>query len=349
MAKRLSQRPVRRALITGIAGQDGAYLARLLLQRGYEVFGTTRQATTQEPWRLEALGIGGKVKLRALDLADARGVEELIANVAPHEVYNLAGLSQVSRSFGEPVETGNVDALGVSRLLEAVRRKAPEARYYQASSSEMYGRAGEIPQRESTAFHPVSPYAVAKLYAHWITVTYRDAYGLHASSGILFNHESPLRGLEFVTRKITDGLARIRLGLQERLELGNLAARRDWGYAEDYVLGMWLMLQQETADDYVLATGRAHSVQDFVDLSAAALGFDLAWEGEGTEARAFDRRSGRQIIAVSPRLYRPLDIDEVRGDPGKARRQLGWQAEVKFETLVEILAQADLRRLQQAA
>ncbi len=349
MAKRLSQRPVRRALITGIAGQDGAYLARLLLQRGYEVWGTTRRAVTQQPWRLEALGIAGKLQLRPLDLADAADVETVIDEVRPHEVYNLAGLSQVSRSFGEPVETGNVDALGVSRLLEAVRRRAPEARYYQASSSEMYGRAGEIPQRESTAFHPVSPYGVAKLYAHWITVTYRDAYGLHASSGILFNHESPLRGPEFVTRKITDGLARIRLGLLDTLELGNLAARRDWGYAEDYVLGMWLMLQQEQGDDYVLATGRAHSVKDFVDLAAAALGFDLTWEGEGTAARAYDRASGRLIIEVAPRLYRPLDIDEVRGDPGKARRQLGWQAEVKFETLVEILAQADLRRLQQAA
>ena len=349
MAKRLAQRPVRRALITGVGGQDGAYLARLLLRRGYEVWGTTRLPRGPAPWRLEALGIAGRVRLLPLDLADAGRIEALVAEVRPHEVYNLAGLSQVSRSFAEPVETGDVDALGVARLLEAVRRRAPEARYYQASSSEMYGRAGEIPQRESTAFHPVSPYGVAKLYAHWITVPYRDAYGLHASSGILFNHESPLRGPEFVTRKITDGLARIRLGLAETLELGNLAARRDWGYAEDYVLGMWMMLQQERADDYVLATGRAHSVRDFVDLAAGALGFELAWEGEGTAARALDRRSGRTVVQVSPRLYRPLDIDEVRGDPGKARRQLGWQAEVKFETLVEILAQADLRRLKQAA
>lgn len=349
MVKRLSQRPQRRALITGVGGQDGAYLARLLLGRGYQVWGTTRDAARSTPWRLEALGIAGKVALAPLDLTDAGRIEALIAEVRPQEVYNLAGLSQVSRSFQDPVETGDANALGVSRLLEAVRRSAPAARYYQASSSEMYGRAGEVPQRESTAFHPVSPYGVAKLYAHWITVTYRDAYRLHASSGILFNHESPLRGPEFVTRKITDGLARIRLGLSDRLKLGNLAARRDWGYAEDYVLGMWLMLQQEQGDDYVLATGRSHSVRQFVDLAAATLGFDLVWEGEGTEARALDRRSGRVIVEVAPELYRPLDIDEVRGDPGKARRQLGWQPQVKFETLVEILAQADLRRLKQVA
>ena len=339
----------RTALITGVSGQDGAYLARDLLARGYRVCGTTRQDRSAPLWRLAALGVAEAVELHRLDLRDGRAIEALLAEVRPDEVYNLAGESQVAASFERPAETGEANALGVSRLLEAVRRQAPEARYYQASSSEMYGRAAELPQRESTAFHPVSPYGVAKLFAHWITVTYRDAYDLFACSGILFNHESPLRAPAFVSRKIVEGLARLRLGAAPPLRLGNLEARRDWGYAADYVRGTWMMLQQERPDDYVLATGESHSVRELVDCAAAALGLPLEWEGEGLATVARERGSGRLLLQVDPALYRPLDIDEVRGDPGKAARLLGWKAEVRFETLVEILAQAALRQLQTAA
>lgn len=348
MEKGRTHRP-RTALVTGIGGQHGAYLARLLLSRGYRVCGTTRQESRDALWRLSALGIGEATEIRLLDLRDGEATQAVLREVRPDEVYNLAGESQVAGSFARPVETGDVNALCVSRLLEAVRRHAPEARYYQASSSEMYGRAGEVPQRESTAFHPVSPYGVSKLFAHWITVTYRDAYDLFACSGILFNHESPLRGPEFVSRKVVEGLARIRLGADGPLRLGNLEARRDWGYAADYVRGTWAMLQQQTPDDYVLATGKSHSVRELVEVAAEALGLPLAWEGEGLATRALDRRSGRPVVEVSPEYYRPLDIDEVRGDPGKAARQLGWKAEVGFQTLVEILAQAAMRQLHAAA
>jgi len=340
---------VKRALITGIGGQDGAYLARFLLRRGYRVWGTLRALEPARLWRLSELGIGGRLELRQLALEDAAGLAALLAEARPHEVYNLAGLSQVSLSFREPAATVAANALGASRLLEAVRAAWPEARVYQASSSEMYGRAAELPQRESTAFHPVSPYGAAKLYAHWITVTYREAYGLFACSGILFNHESPLRDEAFVTRKIAQGLVRLRQSGGPPLRLGNLAARRDWGYAEDYVQGMWLMLQQEQADDYLLATGMAHAVSDFVEQAATTLGFAPQWSQADGITRAHDAASGRLLVETDPALARPLDIDEVRGDASKAAARLGWRAAVRFDTLVEIMVQAELRRLAEAA
>ena len=273
----------RRALITGITGQDGAYLAKLLLEKGYEVVGSMRRTTISDPIRLMELGIAGDVELCDIDLFEFSNIARALERVKPDEIYNLAAQSFVSLSFEQPLYTSEIDGLGVARLLEAIRAVVPSVRYYQASTSEMFGKAQQVPQSETTPFYPRSPYAVAKLYAHWMTVNYRESYGLHATSGILFNHESPLRGREFVTRKITHGLARVRAGELGRLDLGNLDAQRDWGFAGDYVDGMWRMLQQENPSDYVLATGRTTSVRRFVEMAAAAAGFTLAWQGRGLD------------------------------------------------------------------
>jgi GDPmannose 4,6-dehydratase len=322
--------PPKTALITGITGQDGSYLAELLLEQGYRVVGMTRRTSTEVHERIEHLV--DRIEIVSGDLLDQSSIGSILADVRPSELYNLAAQSFVPTSFAQPVLTGEFTALGVTRVLDAIRVVDPSIRFYQASSSEMFGKVQAVPQGESTPFYPRSPYGVAKLYGHWITVNYRESYDLFACSGILFNHESPRRGKEFVTRKISDGVARIKLGLATELRLGNLDAQRDWGFAGDYVRAMWMMLQQERADDYVVATGRTHAVREFVRLAFAAAGLD--WE---------------RYVVVDPRYYRPAEVDLLVGDPGKAKRVLGWTPEVSFEQLVEQMVHADLDRLRPLA
>ncbi len=334
----------RRALITGITGQDGAYLAKYLLEKGYEVYGTYRRSTAANQWRLQELGIADRVTLVPMDLLEFSNILRMLEQTRADETYNLAAQSFVGLSFEQPIYTGDVNGLGVARLLEAIRVVNPHIRFYQASSSEMFGKAQEVPQTERTPFYPRSPYGVAKLYAHWATINYREAYGIHASSGILFNHESPLRGLEFVTRKATAGLARIWHGQQQVVELGDLHARRDWGFAEDFVNGIWLMVQQPAGGDYVLATGVTHSVLEFVEKAAACIGFDVVWEGEGDHAEGIDRKSGRVIVRVNREFYRPAEVDDLIGNSERARTGLGWAPSVGFEQLVDMMVRADLDR-----
>ena len=316
----------KRAVITGITGQDGSYLAELLLEKGYEVVGVTRRLSANNYWRIEHLL--DRVRLVPADLLDQLSLIRVIADARPHEFYNLGAMSFVPASWDQPLLTGEFNAQGVTRVLEAVRHVDPSIRIYQASSSEMYGKVREVPQTELTPFYPRSPYGVSKVYGHYITVNYRESYGLFACSGILFNHESPRRGLEFVTRKVTEGVARIKLGLTDSLALGNLDARRDWGFAGDYVRAMWLMLQQETAEDYVIATGVSHSVQQLVDTAFGHVGLD--W---------------RSHVRLDPRFLRPAEVDHLIGDAGKAARVLGWTPEVDFTSLVTMMVDADMARL----
>ncbi|HEX2646694.1 MAG TPA: GDP-mannose 4,6-dehydratase, partial [Candidatus Dormibacteraeota bacterium] len=331
----------RTALITGISGQDGAYLAQLLLSKGYRVVGGLRRSSRSAIPRLTELNIADAVELVDFDLAEMTNIMRVLEKVRPDEVYNLAAQSFVGASFEQPLYTADADGIGVLRILEALRQVIPSARFYQASTSEMFGKAQTIPQNETTPFYPRSPYGFAKLFAHWATVNYREGHGMHASSGILFNHESPLRGREFVTRKITWSLARIRHGQLDRLELGNLDAQRDWGFAGDYVEGMWLMLQQQEAQDFVLATGETHQVRAFVDIAARRLGFDLEWSGSGAEERGTDRKTRKTIVEVNPAFYRPAEVDLLVGNPGKAQEILGWRRKVGFEELVNLMADAD--------
>jgi len=336
------------ALITGINGQDGSYLAELLLGKGYEVHGVVRR-TSQfnrhfiEQTRVEAVKRGRVFDLHYGDMADSSSLHRIISICRPDEVYNLAAQSHVRVSFDEPEYAADVDGTGVLRLLEAMRQTGVKARFYQASTSELYGKAEEVPQNERTPFHPRSPYAVAKLYGYWITKNYRESYGVHASNGILFNHESPRRGENFVTRKITYSLARTRAGLQTALRLGNLNAKRDWGYAADYVVAMWLMLQQDQPDDYVIATGETHTVREFVECAARIAGYEIAWEGDGVDEKGRDRKSGQVMVEIDPKYFRPAEVDLLLGDAGKARRVLGWRPEVTFDRLVEIMMRADLK------
>jgi GDPmannose 4,6-dehydratase len=316
----------RRALITGITGQDGSYLADLLLEKGYDVHGMVRRSSTETFQRLEH--IRDRITLHSGDVLDQRSLVDVLRAVEPHEIYNLAAMSFVAASWNQPVLTAEFTAVGVTRMLEAMREAAPEARFYQASSSEMFGKVLEVPQTESTPFYPRSPYGVAKVYGHFITVNYRESYGLHASSGILFNHESPRRGLEFVTRKVTHAVASIKLGLQTELALGNLDAERDWGYARDYVEAMWLMLQQDEPDDYVIATGEKHTVRELVDVAFERVGLDPA-----------------DYVRIDPRFLRPAEVEELVGDPSKARRQLRWQPRTSFHELVALMVDADLAEL----
>jgi GDPmannose 4,6-dehydratase len=340
---------MKKALITGITGQDGAYLAELLLGKGYEVHGIKRRASLFNTSRIDHLYQEPHAEDRRMilhygDLTDATNLIRIVQQVQPDEIYNLAAQSHVLVSFETPEYTANADALGTLRLLEAIRilGLTERTRFYQASTSELYGRVQETPQRETTPFHPRSPYAVAKLYAYWITVNYREAYGVYGCNGILFNHESPLRGETFVTRKITRALARIKLGLQDTLYLGNLDARRDWGHAKDYVEMQWLMLQQPEPDDYVIATGQQHSVREFVSRAARELGIDVEWRGAGADEKGFDAR-GRCIVEVDPRYYRPTEVDSLLGDATKAFRKLGWQAKVSFDELVAEMVREDLK------
>lgn len=347
---------MKKALITGITGQDGAYLAEFLLEKGYEVHGVKRRSSSFNTDRIDHLfhdphEPNSHMILYYGDLTDATNLIRIVQEVQPDEIYNLAAQSHVAVSFETAEYTANADALGTLRLLEAIRicRLADRTRFYQASSSEMFGKAVETPQRESTPFYPRSPYAAAKLYAHWITVNYREAYGYFACNGILFNHESPIRGETFVTRKITRGLARIKAGLDHCLYLGNLDALRDWGHAKDHVRAQWLMLQQAQPEDYVIATGEQHSVRTFVESAAKLLGFELAWEGTGIEERAIDASTGDIIVRVDPRYFRPTEVDALLGDASKAREQLGWRPEIGFEELVREMVESDLRLAQRDA
>ena len=337
----------RTAFITGVTGQDGAYLAELLLSKGYRVFGAYRRTSSVNFWRLNELGIGSheNLKLVEFDLTDPGVCMSLIQRIQPDEVYNLAAQSFVGVSFEQPTTTAQITGIGALHLLEAIRLVNPKIRFYQASTSEMFGKVQAVPQSESTPFYPRSPYGVAKLYAHWMTVNYREAHGLFAASGILFNHESPLRGLEFVTRKITDAFARIRAGTLDVLELGNLDAKRDWGYAREYVDGMWRMLQVEHSDTYVLATNRTETVRNFVRMAAKAAGFDLAFEGSAEQEVGIERTSGRTLVRVNPAFYRPAEVELLIGDPTKAERELGWKAQTTLEQLCATMVEADIRRV----
>lgn len=334
------------AIITGITGQDGAYLAKLLLEKGYRVFGTYRRTSSVNFWRLEELGVFGHpgLELVEYDLTDPGAAIRLLERHRPQEVYNLAAQSFVGVSFEKPVTTAQITGVGVLHLLEAIRTVDPDIRFYQASTSEMFGKVQAVPQNETTPFYPRSPYGVAKLFAHWATVNYRESYGIFGVSGILFNHESPLRGREFVTRKITDGLAKIRLGKLAVLELGNLDASRDWGYAPEYVEGMWRMLQADRPDTYVLATGRTQTVRDFVRLAGEAAGFELVFEGCGENETGIDRRTGKTLVKVNPKFYRPAEVDLLVGDAAKARRELAWEAKTPLEELARVMVEADIRR-----
>ena len=339
---------MKKAIITGITGQDGAYLAQLLLEKGYAVAGAYRRTASTNFWRIDELGIREHpgLELVEYDLTDLGSNIRLLERVRPDEIYNLAAQSFVAVSFDQPVTTGEITGLGVVNLLEAIRTVNPNIRFYQASTSEMFGKVQEVPQSETTPFYPRSPYGVAKLYAHWMTINYRESYNIFGASGILFNHESPLRGLEFVTRKITDGLARIKLGRQAHLELGNLDAQRDWGYAKDYVEGMWRMLQADDPDTYVLATGRTETVRDFVNLSCKALDIEIDWHETGVDEHGIDRATGNVIVKVNPRFYRPAEVELLIGDPGKAKRELGWQAGTTLEELCAMMVAADLERVE---
>lgn len=331
------------ALITGVTGQDGSYLAELLLDKGYLVHGIVRRTSMFNRQRIEHLRVNKKFKLHYGDLGDSSSLNQIIANTRPEEVYNLAAQSHVGISFEQPEYTADVTGTGVLRLLAAMRsNRLDSARFYQASTSELFGKATEIPQTEKTPFYPRSPYAAAKLYAFGVVRNYRESYAMHASNGILFNHESPRRGENFVTRKITMGMAKIKAGIQQTLRLGNMEAKRDWGYAKDYVEAMWRMLQQDEPDDYVIATGEAHSVREFVERAGQVAGFDVVWKGKGADEVGRDRKSGKVIVEVDPNFYRPAEVDLLIGDASKAKRELGWTPKVKFEQVVEIMMEADL-------
>jgi len=334
------------AIITGITGQDGAYLAELLLAKGYKVYGAFRRTSSVNFWRIDELGLQRHphLELVEFDLTDLSASVRLLQRTGVEEIYNLAAQSFVGVSFEQPVTTAEITGIGAVNLLEAVRIVDPKIRFYQASTSEMYGKVQAVPQDETTIFYPRSPYGVAKLYAHWMTVNYRESYGIFASSGILFNHESPLRGREFVTRKITDGIAKLHLGQLDVLELGNLDAKRDWGFAKEYVEGMWRMLQADAPDTFVLATNRTETVRDFVTMAGRAAGFDIEFHGQGETEVGIDRSSGRTLVRVNPRFYRPAEVDLLIGSAEKARRVLGWQSKTTLEQLCEMMVAADLHR-----
>lgn len=335
----------KKALITGITGQDGSYLAKLLLEKGYEVYGGYRRSSNLNLWRLQELGIEKEIKLVLFDLLEFTNILRTIREIQPDEVYNLAAQSFVAASFDQPILTAEIDAIGVLRILEALRTLNPEAKFYQASTSEMFGKVQFIPQNERTPFYPRSPYAVSKVMGHWITVNYREAYNMFACSGILFNHESPLRGLEFVTRKITYGIARIKYGLQDKIVLGNLSSKRDWGYAPEYVRAMWLMLQQDKPDDYVIASGETHSVREFVEQAFKVINIDIEWHGEGINEKGIDKKTGKVRVEVSPKFFRPAEVNLLIGDYSKAKEKLGWEPKIKFPELIQIMVEADLKRI----
>jgi GDPmannose 4,6-dehydratase len=337
---------MKNAVVTGVTGQYGAYLTELLLNKGYAVFGTYRSSGTKDFWRIEELGIRNHANLRLLEFeaTDLKACQSLLDVTSASEVYNLAGQSSAVTSLAEPISTAQANGMAALYLLEAIRLLSPSARFFQAGSSELFGQAQQAPQIESTPFCPTSPYGVAKLFAHWATVNYREAFGIFGTSGILFNHESPLRGSEFVTRKITNSFAKIRLGQQDFMELGNLDARRDWGYAKDYVSGMWTALQAEESDTFIFATNCVHTVRDFVTLAGNAAGFDLAWKGVQENEIGIDRKSGRTLVRVNPNFYRPMEIHQRIGNPEKAFRKFGWRPTTTLAQLCQIMVEADILR-----
>jgi GDPmannose 4,6-dehydratase len=334
------------AIITGITGQDGAYLAQLLLDKGYVVYGAYRRTASLNFWRIEELGIADHPNLNLVeyDLTDLSASIRLLQRTEATEVYNLAAQSFVGVSFDQPLTTAEITGIGPVNLLEAIRIVNPAIRFYQASTSEMFGKVQAVPQKEDTPFYPRSPYGVAKLYAHWMTINYRESYGIFGTSGILFNHESPLRGQEFVTRKITDSIAKIKLGKQDVVELGNMDAKRDWGFAKDYVEGMWRMLQADEPDSFVLATNRTETVRDFVSLACKAADIAIEWKGSGEDEHAIDLNSGKAIVRVNPKFYRPAEVELLIGDPSKAKEKLGWEPKTSLEELCQMMVDADLRR-----
>ena len=334
----------KKALITGITGQDGSYLAEFLLKKGYEVYGMVRRSSTANFERIKH--IRDKINIVQGDLLDQMSLSNLIKEIQPDEVYNLAAQSFVPTSWNQPVYTASVNAVGTTRLLEALRYEKPDAKFYQASSSEMFGKVREMPQNENTPFYPRSPYGVSKVYAHFITVNYRESFQIFAVSGILFNHESPRRGLEFVTRKITYSVARIKYGLQDVLRLGNLDAKRDWGFAGEYVQMMWRMLQQDEPEDYVIGTGEAHSVREFVELAFGYAGFEVVWEGSGLDEKGYDKKTGKLLVEVDPRFFRPAEVHHLLADPSKARDKLGWEPKVLIKDLVKMMVESDLELCQ---
>jgi len=338
-----------KALITGITGQDGSYLAELLLEKGYEVHGIIRRASTFNTERIDHLYKdphvhGVKLFLHYGDLSDSSNLNRLLEKIQPDEIYHLGAQSHVRVSFDLPEYTGDITGLGTVRLLDAIRETGIKTKFYQASSSEMFGKALEIPLKETTPFYPRSPYGAAKVYAYWMTKNYRESYNLFASNGILFNHESPRRGETFVTRKITRGLARIKLGVDETLYLGNLDAKRDWGYAKDFVEGMWRMLQHSQADDFILATNETHTVREFVEETAGHLGFDLVWQGQAENEKGIDRKTGKTIVAIDKKYFRPAEVDILLGDYSKAKKLLGWEPQVRFKELIGLMVEADLKK-----
>jgi len=334
---------MKKALITGITGQDGPYLAKFLLDMGYEIYGLHRRSSTPNFWRLDTLGITQKVKLVEGDLLDQTSLMKAVEISEPDEVYNLAAQSFVASSWKEPIYTSEVTGLGVLKVLEAIKNVNSKIKFYQASSSEMFGKVQEIPQKETTSFYPRSPYGVAKVFGYWTTVNYRESYNMFTCNGILFNHESPLRGEEFVTRKITKGIAEIKKGLRDYIELGNLDAKRDWGFAGDYVEAIWLMLQQEKPGDYVIATGETHTVREFVELAFKEAGIDIAWKGLGLAEVGYDKDSGKILVKVSEQFYRPAEVEILIGDPSKAKKTLGWQPKVNFDSLIKMMVEEDLK------
>ncbi len=331
---------MKKALITGITGQDGSYLAELLLEKGYEVYGIMRRKSVVDYGNVDH--IKDKLNFIYADMTDVVSLIRAMRISQADEIYNLAAQSFVATSWEQPLATADIDALGVTNMLEAIRTVKPEARFYQASTSEMFGLVQEMPQKETTPFYPRSPYGVAKLYGHWITKNYRESYDMYACSGILFNHESERRGLEFVTRKITDAVARIKLGIQDHVELGNMDSKRDWGHSRDYVYAMWLMLQQDKADDYVVASGETHTVREFVELAFGHVGIEIEWKGQGVDEIGVDKATGKTIVSINPKFFRPAEVDVLLGDPAKADKVLGWKREVSFSQLVEGMVKNDL-------
>lgn len=339
---------MKHAVITGVTGQDGAYLTELLLEKGYTVFGAYRRTASTNFWRIEELGVKDHPNLHLVeyDLTDLGSSIRLLQLAEPDEIYNLAAQSFVAVSFDQPITTGQITGLGAVNLLEAIRIVNPKIRFYQASTSEMFGDVQEVPQSEKTPLYPRSPYGVAKVYAHWMTINYRESFNIFGSSGILFNHESPLRGLEFVTRKITDGLVRVKQGKQSHIELGNMDAKRDWGFAKDYVEGMWRILQADNPDTYVLATGRTEKVRDFVNMTCKALDINIEWHERGLDEYAIDKETDQVIVKINPKFYRPAEVEMLIGNPEKAKKELGWQATTSLEQLCAMMVEADIRRVE---
>lgn len=336
---------VKKALITGITGQDGAYLSKLLIEKNYEVYGAFRRTSDLHLERLKFLGIDAEIKYVPFELLEFTNIYRTIEKTHPDEIYNLGAQSFVALSFEEPIFTADVTATGPLKVLEAIRAIDPKIKFYQASSSEMFGKVQAVPQNEKTHFYPRSPYAVSKLFGHFITINYRESYNLFACSGILFNHESPLRGFEFVTRKISHGIARIKCGLQDKIVLGNLDAKRDWGYAPEYVEAMWLMLQQDKPDDFVIATGESHSVREFVECAFRCIGIDIEWSGSGVDEKGKDKKTGKTVIDLSPEFFRPVEVDLLIGDFSKAKQKFSWQPKTRFNELVNIMVESDIKRL----